>query len=262
MPTAARHASIISSPQPAGNDSNNRSLDASNIFRVSRAAAVDYLNVAEDRLVSSVNEAIRSQAWIAAPDEADSRFRQVWRAVSIELQTQLRAWLLADYFEDIGRCSRRLCAHTLLVYAASQPYQPPQGSFEFVRDPADPGTLNLVRDRNGRALRILLSDLYPRIHAAGMPELASRYRPELYEDIRRDVLRRPESLLKLIAAEGILIDTIITLGAGKGAAEVRNFVKLARRRLRIGTKGQDWTIDQQRIYIRALEETSRQLQQI
>ena len=207
-------------------------------------------------LAGRATEAMRSPSWAAAPDETDPRFRKAWRHVSICLQRQLRTWILEDYLADATRCTNRRCTSILVVYAASPAYYPDPSGFEFVRDPTHPDALRNLTAFIQRSIQRILAEMQPRIEALDRPYLARRYRPEWAEDIRREVVRRPTPLLRLIKYEGILIDAIVALGADKNAAAVRNFTKLSRRRLRVDP----WTIEQGPLYLRALEETGRQLE--
>jgi hypothetical protein len=177
--------------------------------------------------IAAVIAAIGEGAWSRAPREGDRRYAAVWKRVSVAIQQKLRVWVPELYFADAGRYEDRRIAHQYLVYQASRVWHGTRTEFTF--DCVDPQCLKNALTMIGRSLQDVMAPVESRLRGAGLEGLASRYAPVFYEDVRREVLKKPTRLVALLAEEASMIDAVIDLGTSRTALAAKRF-------LRIGTE--------------------------
>jgi hypothetical protein len=211
---------------------------------------LDSAEAARDRAATLV---LTAAPWKGAPDERDPRYFQAWQRVSVALQKAVRAWIPKQYFTSVERYEDRDAAYPMVVYEACRPcFGRPRT--EFTYDAADQETLPAACRMIGRAMQSVLARAEKRLYEAGKPTLAHRYAPVWHQDILAAVRKRPKPLAGLLADEGVLINAVIDLGAGRSVEAVSRFSKAANAALR-SVYGQDMRM----LAVRALEEATKVL---
>jgi len=174
--------------------------------------------------------ALTDPVWLEAPSASHPDHFHVWRSVSMTLQSSLRAWIAAQYFQDIARFADREKAHPMLVYQAARVCHGRarnEFTYAFHDYPACRLTLALALKMTGRSLQTILASVEQRLSAAGMPELARRYAPVWHQDVVAAVRKKPKPFLALLGAESAFINALMELSLDRTAAGVNNFSKTA-----------------------------------
>lgn len=179
--------------------------------------------------------ALADPVWAAAPEESDPDYFAVWQRVSLSLQGSLRRLICWQRFRDAERYEDRPAAYPFLVYEATRLcYGRPRTEFTYdLSDYPDcSSTLASAWKLIGRSLQGILAKVEQRLTEAGKPALARRYAPIWYQDIIREVRKRPNACVRLLAHESALINSIIQMGIARNVESVSHFTKTAERSLR------------------------------
>ena len=192
-------------------------------------------------------------AWIAAPDELQPGYFQIWQRVSQALQNSFRTWIPDIYFRDPARYEDRDAAFPMLVYAASRPCRG-RPRTEFTYDVVDPEALPCATSFIGTSLQTILAKVERRLYDCGRPELARRYAPRWHQDIVRAVQKRPKQFAALLGDEAAVVSAVIDFGTAHRMQAVKPFAKSASLALR-NMYGEDL----RPLAFKALEEATRVL---
>jgi hypothetical protein len=170
-------------------------------------------------------------AWKDAPRDHRRYYFPTWQRVSVLLQKELRAHVLARYMRCIDALEDRDASYPVLVYAASRLcYGRPRT--EFTYDIADPDTLPSALKLMNRSLQGVLADIEACLRQAGKTELARRYAPIWHEDIRREILNNPRAFLMILGDEATFVNSVIDLGTSGQMDAVKPFARTALSALR------------------------------
>jgi hypothetical protein len=183
----------------------------------------------------AANLVLTHPAWTGAPLASDPDYFQVWQSVCMNLQKSMRAWTSEVYFEDAARFEDRATAYPILIYESARVcHGKPRMDFTYdLRDyPKCILTLTRVLRLTGRAQQAILARVEQRLQEAGNPVLARRYSPVWYQDIVRQVRRKPRRLVELLAHECVFINALIDLGSNRTVEGVNIFSNAAGQSLR------------------------------
>jgi hypothetical protein len=151
--------------------------------------------------------------WLAAPSESLPGYFEAFAGISTAVQTALRNYLPAAYFEDLASFRDPKAAYAVLVYQASRPFRCKIRT-DLTHDVLNPKMLASLTRKSKPSLIILLVQAEERLRAAGTIELAANYAPKHASEIMKSMQRvgkSRKSLYLLIRGEGVLVDTLTQL---------------------------------------------------
>ena len=156
--------------------------------------------------------------WFEAPYERSQQYFPAFVRVSIAVQATLRRRLQESYLAEIQRFRDTRMIYPLLVYAASRPF-PGQPRTEFTYDVLNQALMHKFQLSVVRNLPDLLADVWARLRAAAMADVAAYYRPERVRTIiatvdRLKICRR--RLEALLVTETLMVNHLL-LFAGSGS---------------------------------------------
>lgn len=158
--------------------------------------------------------------WFQAPRERSLAYFPAFARVSIVLQTMLRRAIPAIHLSEIEHFRDTRMIYPLLVYVASRPF-PGEPKTEFTYDVVDRVLMRKFYNSVGHNLPIVLAEVWERLRAAGMADVAVHYRPSRASVIMATVIklkvcrRRLEALL---VSETLMVNQLL-LFAGSATLE-------------------------------------------
>lgn len=147
-------------------------------------------------------------AWLSAPEESSTAFRETFSLVSRAIQLALREYLPERYFADLYRYRDRERAFPLLAYQCSRPAPLDRGR-EYTYDLLNPEMMSSLMS----SFRQRLPKHLARMEAAGLFAgdigLARMYAPWRYLSIVQFVRRRRRLLDRILATETRLVNALV-----------------------------------------------------
>ncbi|MGC8793663.1 MAG: hypothetical protein ACP5U2_09770 [Bryobacteraceae bacterium] len=155
-------------------------------------------------------------AWLDAPIERSSNYKEVYAEMSVAVQQALRVWLPLAYFADLSRYDSPAVALPLIVYRCTLPFRSKAKS-EFAYDIMSAESVAVARRSTGMALAAELARIEQLLLASGKPETARLYRPCRREVILAGVERAPRLFHGLLVGDAFFVDSLIHFGVRAGA---------------------------------------------
>jgi hypothetical protein len=183
------------------------------------------------RMKSELLMVVDCDPWPTAPAENDPTYFRAWQRVSVALQRGMRRWVPEYYFRDSTRLEDRVEAHTMVAYSACRVFYG-KSKTDFTWDAADSSAVQGVMRSIGTPTQRVLAGIEKRLREEGRAALSRRYLPVWYQDILREVQKRPKALMDLIAREARVIDAVIDLGTRRDEAAARRLSRSANAALR------------------------------
>jgi hypothetical protein len=126
--------------------------------------------------------------WFDAPRELSAEFFPAFVRVSMALQAELRRLLPNLYLSDVKRFENTHMAYPLLVYGASRPF-PGAPRTDFTYDILNREMMKMFYFSARNDLPAMLASIYKRLRAAGLAEIAAKYRADRSKRIIASVQR-------------------------------------------------------------------------
>jgi hypothetical protein len=160
---------------------------------------------------------IETSPWRNAPVAGQARYFKTWQRVSVALQNAMRRWIPEKYFAQVETFENRTTSYPLIVYAASRLFYG-RPTTEFAYDIADSETLSMALRSIGARLRRTLDGIERRLRDADRSGLARRYAPVWHLDILKEVKKKPQPVLEMLAREARVINDVVDLAAARNSS--------------------------------------------
>jgi hypothetical protein len=151
--------------------------------------------------------------WLTMPAERSAAFLPAFVRMSVAIQSVLREYVPAQYFEDPVRYRDLKTAGPMLVYQASPPFRGKKRT-ELTYDVLNPALIAMLFRRAKPKLVELLAQAESKLRAEGLTVLADQYAPRRSPAILDCVQKLSKSrrhLYVLIRGESVLIDALVQL---------------------------------------------------
>jgi len=181
--------------------------------------------------------------WLQAPSEGIPGFGEVFVNVSMALQTALREYLPAAYFEELENFRDVQIAYSILVYRSSRVFRG-RIRTDLTRDVMNQKLMGrMVRMARANLTQHLIQ-AEQRLRDAGLDELAEQYSRKRLRSIMKSVQRLHRSrqcLGILVRGEGVLLDALVQLGGlgNRRRTEQKRRVAMLKRK---------WTVQLRHLY--------------
>jgi hypothetical protein len=164
--------------------------------------------------------------WFDAPPETSAEFFPAFVRVSMALQAELRRLLPNLYLSDAKRFENTHMAYPLLVYGASRPF-PGEPRTDFTYDILNREMMKMFYFSARTDLPAMLSSIWKRLRAAGLQEIAVKYRPDRSKRIIAAVQRlrgERRRLNQILTMETRMVNDLIGFAGTKNLSLFRQQV--------------------------------------
>ena len=148
-------------------------------------------------------------AWLSLPPERTEFFFDAFTAVSLKIQSAMRAWLPAIWLSAPTAFDNPRAASEAILYSAVPPRQP-RSRNAYAYDPLEKNQMRSAVEFGRRQLPVLYPRWAETLSATGHPS-AEEFQSSHPGFWRRIVVKAAPRVRSLLAAEGIVLDQLVSL---------------------------------------------------